>query len=113
MRHIENPLIPANQPYDPTKDLIENSAWGYYTRGEARCANGQRTLGLEDLEKAKQLNPNDGLIYWSIAIEHQTEDPAKAIYEFQQAAELFEKQGRQDMLSSALNSIQRLCANES
>ena len=108
MRHIENPLIPVGQPYNPAKDLLEDSAWGYHTRGCARCAENQWDEAIADLEQAKQLDPNYADAYWDLGITYQSRDKHRALQEFEQAAILFSKQDNQDMTDACERGASRL-----
>ena len=97
MKHIENPLIPVGQLYNPVKDLIEDSAWGYHARGCARCAESKWDEAIADFEKAKMIDPEYAYVYWDLAITYQSRDKHRALQEFEQAAILFAKQDNQEM----------------
>lgn len=101
MRHVQNPLISANQPYDPAKNLVEDSACGYYTRGTARCAVKQWEDGITDLEIAKQIDPEYAHAYWTLGVIYKARDKHRALQEFNAAYTLFRQQKNDEMARSA------------
>ena len=108
MEEIVNPL---NQfPINLAEELVADNAFGYLLRGTSRLAEGNRENGLADLEKAKQLDPQDGRICMTLGTAYQQSDPIRSYSEYEQAAELFSDKQDNFMTAAAQRAAKRMRA---
>ena len=99
----------AIQDYNQALKINPNYADAYYNRGNARSALGNKQGAIEDYTHTIRINPNYADAYYNRGnARYDLGNKQGAISDFQQAAKLYQQQGKDEDYQDALNRIRKL-----
>ena len=98
----------ALSDYSKAIEIKPDFAEAYYYRGLTQKSLGDKGMELSDYSRAIELKSNYADAYYSRAFALKKTDPKKALYDFQQASQLYKEQGNTKAYRDSVNQIKKL-----
>jgi tetratricopeptide (TPR) repeat protein len=93
---------------NPAEGLLSNDAQGYHLRAGMRLAQNRKLEAIADLKIAKEKDPQYPHSYWMLGLIYGQDNRSLALEELKIALELFQRQGRQEMVEGVTTAIKKI-----